>query len=173
MQKNLPSFQASYNPTTLSLVAAAADLIPQSGATFIGHHDEVTLAHILLAPGDGLDRYNRRLAEHYPNLLASVRGDPGDSRPAPSPDAFHKTTLRWLLCGAEHIALWSAPLSDVMESNRLWVWNTTTLSKTSKWVTIIETTAEKAAEWLRVIGRWKCKATIHHFGPVAVAGLTS
>jgi hypothetical protein len=143
-------------------------LVPEEGArlyTITG--PAKTFAKILLAPGEGLDRGMRRRAEAHPLVTCDVRGDRGISLPAPSPEEFHGVTLRWALRKAEYIAVWSAPfpqLADEYAREALAVANAG-----ARFMTLIETTPDRAAEWLAVVKQWKRRSSrTALFGPCDV-----
>jgi hypothetical protein len=135
--------------------------IPQSGArlySLVGNAK--TVASILLAPGDGLNRKRRRFAETHDFIGCTVRADLG--RPI-SLDAFHRTTLRWAIYSADLIQVWSAPFpqrADDLRRDSL-----AALDGGARFQTTIETTEQDAPDWLRFIKRWKRKAT-----PIRVHG---
>jgi hypothetical protein len=148
--------------TTNPLHALWAQLVPQSGAffgTMIG--EAKTIATILLSPGGGLSREDRKFALAYPLVSGSVRGD---LQHAPSPGDFHQATLRWMIDNASDIAVWSAPFpqfaDDVAE------WGIAAASNGARFTLTIETVAEKAAEWADLVRRWKRRAaSVRFFGP--------
>jgi hypothetical protein len=76
--------------------------IPQSGARLCSLAGNAkTVAAIVLAPGGGLNKQSRRLAEAREFIGCTV-ADLG--RPI-LPEAFHKTTLCWAIYRADFIAL--------------------------------------------------------------------
>src|ERR1700733_13954309 len=86
---------------------------PQSGAQFRTICGAAqTLAMVLLAPGAGLNRAHRRMAEAHPLVRCSVRGDPEGNGLAALPEHFHQVTLRWMIDSADRIAVWSAPYPE-------------------------------------------------------------
>jgi hypothetical protein len=142
--------------------------IPQSGCSFATIAGEAnTVAQVILAPGDGLGKYHRRLAEAHPVVMCAVRGD---LEPPAAPDAFHRTTLRWALYSADYIAIWSAPFpefyDDVGRAGMQAV-------DDGRWFLVtIETTAERAPEWAAFVQRWKRKTTpVRVYGPEIAGGV--
>jgi hypothetical protein len=136
--------------------------IPQSGARLYSVVGKAkTVASILLAPGDGLNRKRRRFAERHEFIGCSVRADLG--RPI-SPDAFHRTTLLWALYSADLIHVWSAPFSQ--RSDDLGRDALADVNTGSRFLTTIETTEPEAPAWLRYVERWKQSATpVRVYGP--------
>src|SRR5271156_2552716 len=130
---------------------------PQSGAqlrTIVG--EAKTLAAVLLAPGAGLNRYHRRMAEAHPLVQCSVRGDPEGIGLAPLPEHFDQTTLRWTIDNADHIAIWSAPYPQRCDD--VWRWGIGVVNAGARFVTTIETNEDRAPEWADLVERWKRKA---------------
>lgn len=137
--------------------------IPQFGAEFYTLAGEAkTLAIVLLAPGDGLSRNHHRLAEAHPLVMCSILGDP-EGGAAPLPEQFHQVTLRWALCNADKIAIWSAPFPQ--RGDDVARWGIDVANAGAHFVTTIQTSEERAAEWVALIERWKRKAT-----PVQIFG---
>ena len=129
---------------------------PQSGAqlrTICGHAQ--TLALVLLAPGSGLNRAQRRLANAHPLVRCSVRGDPEGSGLAALPEHFHQTTLRWMIDSADRIAVWSAPCPERADDVRQW--DADSINAGERFLTTIETNEDRATEWVAFINRWKRK----------------
>jgi hypothetical protein len=140
-------------------------LIPHWGAEFYTICGEAkTLAKVLLAPGDGLSRHHRRLAEAHPLVKCSVRADWEAWRPAPPPDAFHRVTLRWAIENASHIVIWSAPFPEYAEE--VGNWHDKAIQEDARFVVTIETTPGRANEWISLVQRWKRRsAAFRVFGP--------
>jgi hypothetical protein len=142
--------------------ALAGRLIPESGASFTTIAGEATaVAQVFLAPGDGLSRRHRRLAQAHPLVSCNIRAD--WSRP-PSPDAFHQDTLRWAAENATDVALWSAPYPEF--ADEVAEWGILAAERGSRFVLIVETTIEKVAEWARFVRRcMQHSVDIKFFGP--------
>jgi hypothetical protein len=136
--------------------------IPQSGVRLYSLVGKAkTVASILLAPGDGLNRRRRRFAESHEFIGCTVRADLG--RPI-SPDAFHQTTLRWALYSADLIEVWSAPFPQLADD--LCRASLAAVDAGSRFLTTIETTERDAPAWLRYVERWKRKGTpVRAYGP--------
>lgn len=131
--------------------------IPQSGAEFYTLAGEAkTVAQIFLAPGAGLSRYHRELAEAHPFVSCSLRGDPEGARPAPSPEEFHQATLRWAIRGADRIAVWSATYPQCADD--FGRWGVGAANAGARFITTIETTEDRAPEWVALVARWKRKS---------------
>jgi hypothetical protein len=156
----------TYNPSSpLSLAVAALGLMPQSDAVLITwcEGEEKPLAQVLLAPGEGLSRYHRKLAAAHPVVSCIVRGD---RRPTPAPSAFHQPTLRWAIRSADHIKVWSAPFPEACEDVKRC--DKAAADAGCRFRTLIETNEEGEAEWLQLIERWRKRSTpIHVFSSVA------
>ena len=136
--------------------------IPQSGArlySLVGN--EKTVASILLAPGDGLNRKRRRFAERHEFIGCTVRADLGWPI---SPDAFHQTTLRWALYSADLVQIWSAPFPQ--RADDLGCDILAAVEAGSRFHTTSETTERDAPDWYRFIQRWKRTGTpVRPYGP--------
>jgi hypothetical protein len=110
---------SNYSPLPFAIAAAAAGLIPESGASFATLSGEAgTVGQVLLAPGGGgLTKSQRQLAQTHLYCTVSIRAD---RYPAPTPGGFHRATLRWAIENSDRIVIWSAPFpdlyDDVMES---------------------------------------------------------
>jgi hypothetical protein len=145
--------------------------LPQSGAQFLTIVGEAkTLAEVLLAPGDGLSRYHRQMAEAHPLVQCSVRGDPDGIGLAPFPEHFDQTTLRWTIDNADHIAIWSAPYPQRCDDLRRWF--ICAVNAGARFITTIETNEDRASEWVDLVERWKRKTTsVRVFGPEIVGGV--
>jgi hypothetical protein len=137
-------------------------LIPESGASFSTIAGEAkTIAKVFLAPGDGLSRRHRNLALLHPRVIFTVRGD---WQRAPSPKDFHQVTLRWGIDNADSIAIWSAPFPAF--SDAFTEWRLTAVDTGARFVSMIETTIDRAAEWAALVWRWKRRSvSIQFFGP--------
>ena len=112
--------------------------------------EEKTVASILLAPGDGLNRKRRRFAERHEFIGCTVRADLGRSI---SPDAFDQTTLRWSLYSADLVQIQSAPFpqrADDLGRDIL-----AAVDAGPRFQTTIETTERDAPDWFRFIEPWK------------------
>ena len=130
--------------------------IPQSGAEFYTLAGEAkTVAQIFLAPGGGLSRYHRQLAEAHPFVSCNLRGDSDVRWPAPSPEDFHQATLRWAIRGADYIAIWSATYPQCADD--VGRWGVGAADEGAHFVTTIETNEDRAPEWAALIERWKRK----------------
>ena len=143
--------------------------IPQTGAAIYTMAGPAkTLAAILIAPGAGLSRRHRRLAEAHPLVSCSIRGDSETGRSAPAPDDFHQITLRWAIFGANRISIWSAPFPQCADDHARW--GIGAANDGARFVTTIETTEERAAEWSALVDRWKRKTAIVRVFDSAIAG---
>jgi hypothetical protein len=139
------------DPTYLDLLHVLVPP-PESGAQFRTLASDAKMAAlVLLAPGDGLSNAHRRMAEAHPFVECSVRGDPDGGAPAPFPEQFHKSTLRWMIERADKIAIWAAPYPQRADDVREW-WNIRV-----HFGTLIETNEDRAPEWQAFINRWKPK----------------
>jgi hypothetical protein len=141
-------------------------VFPHTGsrmATLIG--PAKTVAQVLIAPGDGLNRHLRKGAErHHDHVLATVRGEIYYGRPAPSVADFHEPTLRWALGRSHEITVWSSPYPDDIPALSEWF-----ATRTGAFHTMIETTPSRAAEWEQAVARWRKKdAVVRFFGPEGV-----
>lgn len=139
--------------------------IPQSGASFqiiIGRAQ--TAGQIFLAPGDGVSMHVRQCATELPLLNCTIRGDVELWRPAPSPNDFHRLTVRWMIDNASHIAVWSAPYPT--HCDEVAQWGMQAAEDGARFILTIETTPERAESWLKLINRWKRRRTaVRVFGP--------
>lgn len=126
------------------------------------------LAVVLLAPGGGLSRAQRRMAEALPRVECTLRGYPDGAESAPLPEHFHETTLRWTILSADKIAIWSAPHPQLIDDVALW--NISAVNAGSRFITTIATTEERAPEWAALIERWKRKSTPVELFSAKVAG---
>src|SRR5262245_32150983 len=115
------------------------------------------IGQVLLAPGRGLTKQHRRLAEAHPIISCSIRADAEPWRAAPSADEFHPITLRWGIYSANKIAIWSAPFPQFAEE--VGMWSERAVDEGARFRTIIETTAARAADWANVVRKWKRRAT--------------
>ena len=150
---NLPHEGPSYLDLLHALVPP-----PQSGAQFRTIVGEAkTLAVVFLAPGDGLNRAHRRMADAHPLVQCSVRGDPDGIGLAALPEHFHETTLRWMIHNADYIAIWSAPYPQRCDDVQRW--GIGAANADAHFVTTIETNEDRAPEWAALVERWKRKAT--------------
>jgi hypothetical protein len=142
--------------------AVYAALLPESGAFFGTLAGEAkTIAQIFLALGDGLSGHNRRLALAHPCVSFNVRGD---WTRAPSPADFDRATLRWGIGNATDIAVWSAPFPQFADDVARW--GIDAADGDGRFVTIIDTVPERAAEWSALVRRWKKPtASLRFFGP--------
>jgi hypothetical protein len=142
--------------------ALYALIVPESGAALITMAGECkTIAKVFLAPGDGLSRSHRSLALAHPQVIFTVRGD---YKRAPSPKDFHQVTLRWGIDNADSIGIWSAPYPEC--SDAFTEWRIAADNAGARFVTIIETTIDRAAEWAALVRRWKRRsASLRFFGP--------
>jgi hypothetical protein len=142
--------------------------IPQCGAelyTLAGEAKPV--AAVLLAPGGGLTKRHRRLAEAHDVVSCSIRADLENS---PSPDAFDRITLRWAIYSADLIALWSAPFPQ--RADRLRRDYFQAVETGARFLTIIETNERCEPAWTAFIQRWKRKATpARTYAPEIVGGV--
>jgi hypothetical protein len=128
---------------------------PQSGAQFrtiVG--DSKALAVVFLAPGEGLSRAHRRMAEAHPLVQCSVRGDPDGNGLAALPEHFHEPTLRWMIRGSDQIAIWSAPYPQRYDDVARWG----VANANAHFVVTIETNEERAPEWIALVEHWKKKS---------------
>lgn len=150
------------------LHAAYALLIPQSGAFFATIAGGAkTIAQVFLAPGGGLSGKHRKFALSHPYISFNVRGD---WQRAPSPEDFSSTTLRWGIKNSNAIAIWSAKFPKF--SDDVFEWGVEAINSGARFVTIIETVAERAAEWAAFVRRWKqAGASLRFFGPESVGGV--
>lgn len=139
--------------------------IPQFGASFqiiIG--PAKTVGQIFLAPGDGVPMHIRDAAKALPLVNCTVRGEADWGRPAPSPDAFHPLTLRWMMDNASHLVVWSAPYPSYCDEVARW--SMQAVDDGARFILTIETTPEQAHNWLELIDRWKRRrTTVRIFGP--------
>jgi hypothetical protein len=149
---NLPHEGPSYLDVVNALVPP-----PQSGAQFRTIVGEAkTLAVVFLAPGGGLSRYHRRLAEAHPLVQCSVRGDPDGIGLAALPEHFHEITLRWMIRQADNIVIWSAPYPQCADD--VGRWGVGAANEGAHFVTTIETNEDRAPEWAALVARWKRKS---------------
>jgi hypothetical protein len=149
---NLPHEGPSYLDVVNALVPP-----PQSGAQFRTIVGEAkTLAVVFLAPGDGLNRAHRRMAEAHPLVQCSVRGDPDGIGLAALPEHFHEITLRWMIHSADNIAIWSATYPQCADD--VGRWGVGAANEGAHFVTTIETNEDRAPEWAALVARWKRKS---------------
>jgi hypothetical protein len=136
--------------------------IPQSGARLYSLAGNAkTVASVLLAPGNGLNKQSRRLAEAHEFVGCTVCADLG--RPI-SPEDFHKTTLCWAIYRADFIALWPAYFPQRADELRRDFFQA--VEAGARFVTIIETDERCASAWAAFVQHWKQKATLVRFyGP--------
>jgi hypothetical protein len=165
---NVPHEGPSYLDVVNALVPP-----PQSGAQFRTIVGEAkTLAVVFLAPGTGLNRAHRRMAEAHPLVQCSVRGDPDGIGLAALPEHFHEITLRWMIHSADNIAIWSAPCPQ--RSDDMWKWDTDAVNAGAHFLTTIETNEDRAPEWAALIERWKRKSCrVVLFSSVKATGAAS
>lgn len=144
---------------------------PQSGAQFRTICGQTkALAQVLLAPGSGLSRAHRQMAEAHPLVRCLVRGDPEGDGLAALPEHFHKSTLRWMIHRADNIAVWSAPFPKRAED--VWRWDAESLGAGMRFLTTIETNEDRAPEWVALIDRWKRKVcSVEVFSGQAAGGI--
>jgi hypothetical protein len=136
--------------------------IPQSGSAFYTLAGTAkNVATIFLAPGEGLSKKWRRIAEEHEHVICSIRADLGRSV---SPDKFHRPTLLWALSSADEIYLWSASFSDRADEFK---WDGIGSAAGGKrFQTTIETNPEDAPTWFHWVQRWKRKAAlVRVYGP--------
>lgn len=130
---------------------------PQSGAQFRTIVGEAkTLAVVFLAPGAGLNRAHRRMAEAHPLVQCSVRGDPDGIGLAALPEHFHEITLRWIIHQADQIAIWSAPYPQHCDDVARW--GIDAANAGARFITTIETNEDRAPECVALVARWKRKS---------------
>jgi hypothetical protein len=141
------------------------------GARFFPHAGSLmmtlagtTVAQVLIAPGTGLCRRMRRIAErHRSHVTVIVRGKIYYGPPAPHVADFHVSTLRWALGQSHSIAVWSSLYPDDDSALREW------MAASSAFQTLIETTPSRAAEWGQAVALWKKpNAAVRFFGPEGV-----
>src|SRR5262249_28057175 len=136
------------------LCSAGILKIPQWGAEFYTLAGAANIvAKVFLAPGGGLSKRHRRLAEAHPIVSCTIRADVEPWRAAPSPDEFDRVTLRWAIYGASRIAIWSAPFPQFVEE--VGMWSERAVEEGARFRTTIETTAARAPDWANIVRRWK------------------
>ena len=162
------SIDSNYTPSPFALTAAAAGLIPESGASFTTMSGGArTVGQVFLAPGGGLSKCQRQLAQQHSYCTVSTRAD---RHPAPAPAKFHRATLNWAIQNADRIVIWSAPFpdlyDDVMESG------IAAANAGTRFQTTIEANSENVEAWRALVERLRRPATmVEVFGPaIAVVG---
>ncbi len=143
-------------------------LIPEAGTalqTLIVPGSVKILANVDMRPGDGLNRYARRVAIAAHDICqvrvhADIRGDDGE---LPTAIAFHAPTLLWALENSAQIALWCE--QGTRRHAEVGAWTVNTAHAGSRFQTIINATPEHAANWLAYVTRWKSSgAEVRVFG---------
>jgi hypothetical protein len=143
-------------------------LIPETGTaihTLIAPAGVKVLANVDMRPGDGLNRYARRVAIRAHDICqvrvhADIRDTDGE---LPLASDFHAPTLLWAVENAEQIALWCEQGTSLHSEVGAWTVNTAYAG--SRFQTIVNATPEHAAQWLAYIHRWKGKrAQVRTFG---------
>jgi hypothetical protein len=161
---------------TLASTIADFGLLPDEGCLFVTWADrdltQPILGAVIVAPGAGLPKHKRQLAEAHPTVRCTIRAD---RTPAPEPPAFHRATVKWAIQNADRIAIWSAPFPDLAEE--FLQSGIAATSAGARFRLTIECNQENAAEWIAFVERLRRKATpVRVFGPVgavAVAGFAS
>ena len=154
--------------TPNALHATWALLIPQSGAFFATIAGEAkTLAQVFLAPGGGLSSKQRKFASSHPSVSFNVRGD---WERAPLPENFDRATLRWGIKNSNALAIWSAKYPNFADD--VFEWGIQESNSGARFVTIVETVAERATAWATFVRRWKQPgASLRFFGPENIGGV--
>jgi hypothetical protein len=156
---------SSYSNNGSALPAWFAPLIPYRGASLCTIAGSAkTLARVFLAPGSGLSKRHRDLADAHPIVCAAIRGDSYSNKAAPSPRVFHQPTVRWMLRQAHHVAIWSAPFPQF--SDDLARWSLAAIEEGSLFGVTIETTPARVGAWERLVRQWRQPASrVRVFGP--------
>jgi hypothetical protein len=146
-------------------------LFPTSGAkmaTLLAKDAVKTVAQVWLAPGGGLPKHLRRAAVKAHDVVSvTVRGEVYYGRPAPSPNEFHASTLKWAAKNSRQIAVWAAPFPECQDDIGTWICDEALAG--SSFQTVIETVPSRAAEWHEFVARWKGQRTeVRFFGPEGV-----
>ena len=155
-----------YQPSDYALAAAAAGLIPESGASFATLSGEArTIGQVFLAPGGGLSKCQRQLAQHHSCCTVAIRAD---RTPAPAPAAFHRATLRWAIQNADRVMIWSAAFPNLADD--VAEYGIAAVNGGARFLTTIECSSENVEDWNALVERLRRPATVVEvFGPCVAA----
>jgi hypothetical protein len=162
---NLHDFGPQHNVARTILPAL---LIPETGTalhTIIAPGGVKVLANVDMRPGDGLNRYARRVAIAAHDICqvrvhADIRGTDGE---LPLASDFHAPTLLWALDNSAQIALWCE--QGTSRHGEVGAWTVNAAHAGSRFQTLINATPEHATSWLAYVTRWKSRdAKVRVFG---------
>ena len=116
---------------------------------------------VMIAPGVGPSRRQRRLIETRQMLSFHVRGEVPFWR-TPLPCDFDDITVKWMARLADFISIWSEPGTDQAGN----IYEHLKDRTRPRWLTV-ETTPSAAPDWLHFVNRWKRPGVdVVEFGPL-------
>ena len=149
----------------------AHELLPREGALafslFIkGQSGRVETVY--LAPGSGISRRSRRIAESGSWIFLIVRGE-GELGSSPSPDAFDDVTLKWMARVARSVVIWSA--AGIERADEVARQSALQRSAGCRRFLTVEAPPLRVPEWRAFLSRWVTPGVpVMEIGPLSEGG---